>query len=159
MSGFLETLEIKGPCTVSETTYKAVKELHRKLLSMCKPLPAGVFESVQSNLAEPYILISEEPKVIGLPPGLRVAEKVSEIEADMGSLHQKIIHADKTQSDRAAGAHQKLIALVRKVKIIFCTHNFQSLTRSLTYVSMYSNCDIQNYSFNLINVQSVIRAC
>ena len=127
MAGLLETLHVKGPCTVSEVGYRTAKEIHRKLMSMFKPVAAGVFE----GLVEPYVVVSDNPKMVGLPPGLRAEGNLAELEVEIGKLHQKIIHADKVKNVRAAGAHEKLIQLMRKVKVIlWCQRQQVGLDRS-----------------------------
>ena len=116
----LSLLNHKGPCSASEAVYRSVKEIHRKMISLCKPLSnlAAIDESFQLTLVEPYIVISEEPKVIGLPPGLRANEKVSRMENELGLLHQKIILADRTPGHQpAATKHAKLITLAKKVSV------------------------------------------
>ena len=75
MAGLLETLHVKGPCTVSEVGYRTAKEIHRKLMSMFKPVAAGVFE----GLVEPYVVVSDNPKMVGLPPGLRAEGNLAEL--------------------------------------------------------------------------------
>ena len=116
----LSLLNHKGPCSASEAVYRSVKEIHRKMISLCKPLSnlAAIDESFQLTLVEPYIVISEEPKVIGLPPGLRANEKVSRMETELGLLHQKIILADRTPASQpAATKHAKCLVVARKVSI------------------------------------------
>ena len=115
--GFLETIHQKGANTYSEAALKVVKEVHRKMVTYCKPLPSGVFESLSENSSH-YIIISEEPKTIGCPPGLRQADLFHKLEVELWAIHDRVIGADRSANPRAAGAHAKLIQLLVKLTII-----------------------------------------
>ena len=116
--GFLETVRSKGPCTYSEAAFKIVKEIHRKMISFCEPLPSGVFESLGAESSSHIIIISEEPRTIGCPPGIRQADLFHELEVQLWAIPGRVISADRSPSPRAAGAHAKLIQLLMKLAII-----------------------------------------
>ena len=114
----LQTLRSKGPCTFSEMAFKIVKEAHRKMISFCKPLPSGVFESLRGAPHHELIVISEEPRVFGCPPGVRQAELFHNLEVELCGIHDRVVAADRSANARAAGAHAKLIQLMIKTTII-----------------------------------------
>ena len=115
----LQTLKSKGPCTFSEAALKVVKEVHRKMISFCKPLPSGVVESLSLRpMTAHQIIISEEPRTIGCPPGLRQIELFHRLEAELWGIHDRVVAADRSANPRAAGAHAKLIQLLVKTTII-----------------------------------------
>ena len=112
-NGILDMLDSKGPTTETERVYRKIKSLHKQLLSLCaatdrKP---GVTDDEQ-------IVISEQPLTFGRPPGEVQRRAFYAAESEIMVVAQKIVRADRSTNQKMADVHQKLKALMRKVKTI-----------------------------------------
>ena len=111
--GVLDMLEAKGPTTETERVYRKVKSLHKQLLSLC-----ATVEQRPRAAHDEQIVISEQPPVFGRPPGSSQQSAFSAVESEIMATTQKIISADRSANQKMADAHQKLKALMRRVKTI-----------------------------------------
>ena len=110
--GVLEMLETKGPTTETERVYRKVKSMHKQLLSLC-----AIVDQRPGAASDEQIVISEQPPVFGRPPGSSRHSAFSAVESEIMATTQKIISADRSANQKMVDAHQKLKALMRRVKI------------------------------------------
>ena len=118
-SGILGDIVEKGPTTESQFAYKTYKMVYKKLIAYCTPLPAGVV-----TIYDEQPVINDGESIL-LPPGQKHDASVLNLWVPLQSLHQRNVHADKSQTDKAIGAHAKLVPLAKKVRIIFQCHRQQ----------------------------------
>ena len=111
--GVLDMLDSKGPTTESERVYRKIKSLHKQLLSLCVATDRrpGAADDEQ-------IIIREQPLTFGRPPGEDQQDAFHAIESEIMAVVQRIIRADRSTNQKMVDAHQKLKALMRKVKTI-----------------------------------------
>ena len=111
--GVLDMLEAKGPTTETERVYRKVKNMHKQLLSLC-----AIVDQRPGAASDEQIVISEQPPVFGQPPGSSQHSAFSAVESEIMATTQKIISADRSANQKMVDAHQKLKALMRRVKTI-----------------------------------------
>ena len=111
--GVLDMLDSKGPTTESERVYRKIKSLHKQLLSLCVATDRrpGAADDEQ-------IIIREQPLTFGRPPGEDQQDAFHAVESEIMAVVQRIIRADRSTNQKMVDAHQKLKALMRKVKTI-----------------------------------------
>ena len=109
--GVLDMLEAKGPTTETERVYRKVKSMHKQLLSLC-----AIVDLRPGAASDEQIVISEQPPVFGRPPGSRQCWAFSAVESEIMATTQKLISADRSANQKMVNAHQKLKALMRRVK-------------------------------------------
>ena len=109
--GVLDMLEAKGPTTETERVYRKVKSMHKQLLSLC-----AIVDLRPGAASDEQIVISEQPPVFGRPPGSSQFSAFSAVESEIMATTQKLISADRSANQKMVNAHQKLKALMRRVK-------------------------------------------
>ena len=123
-----EAVKAKGPCTASEHVHRSVKEIYKKMTSLCQPVlrehmrsnpSASEFEQIKQYWVENgAIILQSEPLTIGMPPGSDFRKQFEKFEEDLNALWDKIWRADRTSNGKAVGAHNKLLHTAEQVKII-----------------------------------------
>ena len=123
-----EAVKAKGPCTASEHVHRSVKEIYKKMTSLCQPVlrehmrsnpSASEFEQIKQYWVENgAIILQSKPLTIGMPPGSDFRRQFEEFEEDLDALREKILGADRTSNGKAVGAHNKLLHTAEQVKII-----------------------------------------
>ena len=139
-----EAVKAKGPCTASEHIHRSVKEIYKKMTSLCQPVlrehvrsdpSASEFEQIKQSWVENgAIILQSKPLTIGMPPGSDFRRQFEEFEEDLDALREKILGADRTSNGKAVGAHNKLLHTAEQVKIILRCQR-QQLRICLLYTS------------------------
>ena len=111
--GILDMLAAKGPTTATERVYRKVKGLYKQLLSLCT-----IVDQRAGAANDEQIVISEQPPRFGRPPGRNRWSTFSAVESEIMATTQEIIRADRSTNQKMSDAHQKLRALMQKVKTI-----------------------------------------
>ena len=135
-SGIFGDVVAKGPTKETGFAYKNCKEAYKKLVALCRPLPVGVIAVYDDS---PTI---DDGASILLPPGKRWADQVDELEDALQIEQGRILRADKSQTDKAIGAHAKLVPLMKKLSTMFNCHrqqcaldtNFESVQEAFEYL-------------------------
>ena len=112
-NGILDMLDSKGPTAETERVYRKIKSLHKQLISLC-----AATDRRPGAADDEQIVISEQPLTFGRPPGERQRRAFYAVESEIMVVAQKIVRADRSTNQKMADAHQKLKALMRKVKTI-----------------------------------------
>ena len=112
-NGILDMLDSKGPTTETERVYRKIKSLHKQLISLC-----AATDQRPGAADDEQIVISEQPLTFGRPPGERQRRAFYAVESEIMVVAQKIVRADRSTNQKMADAHQKLRALMRKVKTV-----------------------------------------
>ena len=112
-NGVLDMLESKGPTTETERVYRKIKGLHKQLLSLC-----AATDRRPGATDDEQIILSEQPLTFGRPPGEAQRRAFYAVESEIMVIAQKIVRADRSTNQKMADAHQKLVALMRKVRTI-----------------------------------------
>ena len=128
----------KGPSTASVRISKSLKPILRKLQSFCKPISGALVENLIGEPDESldwvspmpqwgadtraplegFIVLAENPRVLGIPPGRGKRTEIFELVGDLALLKRHIIEADRCHSSRAIGAHDTGLLLLRKINTI-----------------------------------------
>ena len=126
----------KGPSTASVRISKALKPILRKLQSFCKPISGALVENLMGvpddSLSmrapegadtraplEGFIVLAENPRVLGIPPGRGKVTEINDLVDDCSVLCCAVLEADRCRSSRAIGAHDAGLLLLRKINTIF----------------------------------------
>jgi len=82
-----EAVKAKGPCTASEHIHRSVKEIYKKMTSLCQPVlrehvrsdpSASEFEQIKQSWVA--IILQSKPLTIGMPPGSDFRRQFEEFE-------------------------------------------------------------------------------
>ena len=110
-NGILDMLNSKGPTSETGRVYRKIKGLHKQLLSLCAPTDRRL-----GAKDDEQIVISEQPLAFGRPPGREQERAFSAVESEIMDVARKIVRADRSRNQKMVDTHQKLMALMHKVK-------------------------------------------